>query len=242
MDLSEVDLYNPDSFVEAIPREMFEVLRREAPVFWHEEPEGPGFWVVTRYDDVKNISKNPGLFSSRLGGTNIDTPPPEQLEGIRAIMLNMDPPQHRQFRNLVNKAFTPRTVRNLVPRVEALATRILDAVAPKGECEFVDEVAAQLPMEVICEMMGIPQEDRREIYDLSNRLIGFDDPDFQTSEEDGVAAAAEIFMYAAKVAERAREHPGDDLASALIHAEVNGERLTELQFNSFFMLLAIAGN
>jgi len=242
MELSEVDLYDPDSFVEAVPREMFAVLRREAPVFWHEEPDGPGFWVLTRYHDVRYVSKNPALFSSSLGGTNIPTLPPEQLEGVRAIMLNMDPPQHRQFRSLVNKAFTPRMVRSLVPRVEALAERMLDGVAPRGSCEFVDEVAARLPMEVICEMMGIPEEDRREIYDLSNRLIGFDDPDFQTSEADGAAASAQIFMYAAKVAERARKRPGDDLATALLHAEVDGERLTELQFNSFFMLLAIAGN
>ena len=242
MQLTDVDLWNPDSFVEAIPREMFAVLRREAPVFWHEEPDGPGFWVLSRYDDVVHVSKNPAIFSSALGGTNIHTPPADRMEGLRAIMLNMDPPQHRQFRALVNKAFTPRMVQNLIPRVEALAKRILDAVAPAGECEFVDDVAAQMPMEVICEMMGIPREDRREIYDLSNRLIGFDDPDFQTSEEDGGFAAAEIFMYAAKVAERARRQPGDDLATALINAEVDGQRLSELQFNSFFMLLAIAGN
>jgi len=242
MELSEVALHDPDSFVEAMPREMFALLRREAPVFWHAEPDGPGFWVLSKYDDIRTVSKRPEIFSSARGGTNIHTPPPEDLERLRAIMLNMDPPQHRRFRSIVNKAFTPRMVKGLIPRVEALARRILDQVAPRGACEFVDDVAAQMPMEVICEMMGIPQEDRRRIYDLSNRMVGFDDPDFRTSEEDGALAAAEIFMYAAKVAERARKQPGDDLATALINAEVDGERLSELQFNSFFMLLAIAGN
>ena len=161
---------------------------------------------------------------------------------MRAIMINMDPPRHRQFRQIVDKAFTPRMVNNLIPAVEALAKRILDGVAEKGECEFVDEVAAQMPMEVICEMMGIPQEDRRRIYDLSNCMIGFDDPEFQSSEGDAQIASAEIFMYASKVAERARREPGEDLATALLEAEVGGQKLTDFEFNSFFMLLAIAGN
>jgi cholest-4-en-3-one 26-monooxygenase len=242
MQLSEVELFDPDVWVDGVPREAFAVLRREAPVFFHEEPGGPGFWVLSRYEDVRHVSKHPEIFSSAAGGTNIPTLDEDALGRMRAIMLNMDPPQHRQFRGIVNKAFTPRMVRKLVPRVEALAKRILDRVAPKGECDFVDEVAAQMPMEVICEMVGIPEEDRREIYDLSNRLIGFDDPDFRTSEEDGALAAAAIFVYAGKVAERARKHPGDDLATALLHAELDGQRLSELEFNSFFMLLAIAGN
>jgi cholest-4-en-3-one 26-monooxygenase len=242
MRLDDVELYDPDVWVRGVPREAFAFLRREAPVFRHAEPNGPGFWVLSRYEDVRHASKHPEVFSSQAGGTNIPTPPEENLVRLRAIMLNMDPPQHRLFRSLVNKAFTPRMVEKLIPRVEALAKRIVDRVAPKGECEFVDEVAAQMPTEVICEMVGIPQEDRREIYDLSNRLIGFDDPEFRTSPEDGARASAELFMYAAKVAKRARERPADDLATALVNAELDGKRLSELEFNSFFMLLCIAGN
>jgi cholest-4-en-3-one 26-monooxygenase len=239
---SDVEIFDPDVWVDAVPRETFALLRREAPVFWHAEPDGPGFWVLSRYEDVRHASKHPEIFSSYAGGTNIPTLGEEQLGRMRAILLNMDPPQHRQFRSLVNQSFTPRRVAKLVPRVETLAKRILDGVVAKGECEFVDEVAAQMPMQVICEMMGVPDEDRREIYDLSNRLIGFDDPDFQTSEEDGSVAAAEIFVYAGKVAKRAKECPGDDLATTLLQAEVGGQKLSELEFNSFFMLLAIAGN
>ncbi len=243
MKLSEIDLANPDNFIEAVPHQWFELLRREAPVYWHDEPDdGPGFWVLSKYDDLRYASKNPEIFSSWAGGTNIPTLDDEELGRMQAIMINMDPPQHRQFRQIVNKAFTPRMVNNLIPSVEALAQRILDDVVEKGECEFVDEVASQMPMEVICEMMGIPQEDRRRIYDLSNCMIGFDDPDFQSSQEDAQIASAEIFMYAGKVAERARRKPGDDLATALLAAEVDGQKLTEFEFNSFFMLLAIAGN
>jgi cholest-4-en-3-one 26-monooxygenase len=242
MRLEDVELHDPDVWVRGVPRDAFALLRREAPVHFHAEPDGPGFWVVSRYEDVRHVSKHPEIFSSQAGGTNIRTLDDDALARMRVIMLNMDPPQHRVFRSLVNKAFTPRRVLSLAPRVQTLARRILDRVAPRGECEFVDEVAAQMPMEVICDMMGIPEEDRRTVYDLSNRLIGFDDPDFQTSEEDGALAAAEIFGYAAKVAERARKQPGDDLATALLSAEVDGRRLSELEFNSFFMLLAIAGN
>lgn len=248
MKLADVDLYDPDRFLDGVPHEMFRVLRREAPVYFHDEPgdsrhpAGPGFWVLTKYEDVKHVSRNPQLYSSWLGGTNIPDLPPQTLDQVRLLMLNMDPPRHRQFRAIVNKAFTPRMVRSLAPRVRQMAKRIVDAVAPKGECELVTEIAAVMPMEVICEMVGIPEEDRPHIVNVSNRLIGFDDPEFQNGLEDAQAASMEMFFYAAKLAERKRREPADDLGTALLHAEVDGQKLTELEYNSFFMLLAIAGN
>jgi cholest-4-en-3-one 26-monooxygenase len=244
LQLEDIRLDDPDVFVQGPPHQAFARLRREAPVFWHPEPpgQGPGFWVLSKHADVRRASKAPGLFSSARGGTNIPTPPPEMLERTRALMLNMDPPQHRRFRNIVNKAFTPRMVRRLEPAVREMARRIVDLVAAKGECDFVEEVAALLPMEVICEMVGIPEADRKHIYDLSNTLIGFDDPELSASEEDRMRASAEMFLYAAKVGERARRRPADDLATALVEAEVDGEKLSELEFNSFFLLLCVAGN
>jgi len=250
VNLSEIDVFSPDLYVEGPPHEAFKVLRREAPVFFHKEPadprtsrpEGPGFWVLSKYDDVKLASRMPQLFSSWKGGTNIWDLPQPQLDQVRLMMLNMDPPKHRQFRAIVNKAFTPRMVRGLEPRVRKLAKKIVDGIAHKGECEFVSEVAALLPMEVICEMVGIPDEDRPHIYELSNQLIGFDDPEFQGGIADAEVASAQMFMYAAKLAERVRRQPGDDLATALLNAEVDGERLSEFEFNSFFLLLSIAGN
>ena len=242
MKLSDVNLHNPDNFVREVPHEMFRVLRREAPVYFHPEPDGPGFWVLTKYEDVKWASRNPQIFSSWLGGTNIQDRDGEQLDRMRVLMLNMDPPKHRQFRNIVNKAFTPRMVKQLEPRVREMAKRIVDRVAAKGECDFVSEVAAHLPMEVICEMMGVPNEDRPHIYDLTNKLIGFDDPEYQPSPQDAEMASVQMFVYASKLAEKARKHPGEDLATALLTAEVDGEHLSELEFNSFFLLLAVAGN
>ena len=244
MQLSDIVLDDPDVFVEAPPHEAFRTLRREAPVFWHEgSPEvGAGFWVLSKHADVRSVSKNPALFSSAAGGTNINTPAPEFLERIRALMLNMDPPQHRRFRNIVNKAFTPRMVQALVPAVKKMATKIVDGVAEKGECDFVEDVAALLPMEVICEMIGVPESDRKRIYDISNIMIGFDDPELGASDDERMKASAEMFMYASQLGERARNQPGDDLATALVQAEVDGERLNELEFNSFILLLCVAGN
>ncbi len=242
MKLSNVNLHDPDNFVAGPPHEMWRVLRRDAPVFFHEEPEGPGFWCLTKHEDVKFASRSPQLFSSWIGGTNIEDREEDQLAGMRALMLNMDPPQHRQFRAIVNKAFTPRIVKSIEGRVRKMATRIVDGVAAKGECDFVEEVAALLPMEVICEMMGVPEEDRAHIYHLSNQLIGFDDPEYQASRNDAQLSAAQMFMYAAKLGERVRREPSDDLATALVQAEVDGEHLNELQFNSFFLLLCVAGN
>ncbi|HYB12334.1 MAG TPA: cytochrome P450 [Myxococcota bacterium] len=242
MKLSDVNLHNPDNFVREVPHEMFRVLRTEAPVYFHPEPDGPGFWVLTKYEDVKWSSRNPQIFSSWVGGTNIVDRGGEQLDRMRVLMLNMDPPKHRQFRNIVNKAFTPRMVKQLEPRVRLMAKRIVDRVAQKGECDFVSEVAAHLPMEVICEMMGVPNEDRPHIYELTNKLIGFDDPEYQASPEDAELASVQMFVYASKLAEKARKHPGDDLATALLNAEVDGQHLSELEFNSFFLLLAVAGN
>jgi len=240
----EIRLDDPAAFVEGVPHEWFRILRAEAPVYFHEERDGPGFWCLTRYDDVKQVSRNPRVFSSWLGGTNLLDLPEPDLNAVRAIMLNMDPPQHVKFRRLVQRGFTPRRVEQMRPRVREIARRIVDDVASKGECDFVADVAAKLPLEVICDMMGVPERDRHGIFELSNRLIGFDDPEFQTSEQDGKIASAEMFTYALHLAAKvmADPEPGDTLVHRLLSADVDGERLTELEFSSFFLLLAIAGN
>jgi cholest-4-en-3-one 26-monooxygenase len=240
----EIRLDDPGSFAEGVPHEWFRVLRAEAPVYFHEASEGPGFWCVTRYDDVKQVSRNPRVFSSWLGGTNLLDLPEPDLNAVRAIMLNMDPPQHVKFRRLVQRGFTPRQVEQMRPRVREIARRIVDDVASKGQCDFVADVAAKLPLEVICDMMGVPERDRHGIFELSNRLIGFDDPEYQTSEQDGKIASAEMFTYAMHLAAKvmADPEPSDTLVHRLLSADVDGERLTELEFSSFFLLLAIAGN
>ena len=245
MQLSDVDLTDLDAFEKGVPHEMFRVLRREAPVFFHEEKQGPGFYAVTHYADLKHVSKHPEIFSSERQGTLILDPKPQDLPMLQSIIINMDPPRHHKYRKLVNAGFTKRRVEALRPLVRQMVSRILDRVVEQGECDFVDDIAAPLPMEVICEIVGVPEEDRRNVYEIGNRMVGFDDPDLGAEAlqgKDYQAASAEMFMYANKLKERVRHSPGDDLATTLLHAELDGEKLSELEFNSFFLLLAIAGN
>src|SRR5262245_56679798 len=242
----ELDLSISAVFDDGFPHPYFKMLRAEAPLCWHPERNGPGYWVITRYDDLKFASRNPLLFSSWLGGTSVPKRPPETKGPPAATMLTMDPAQHAKYRRLVQRGFTPRMIQELGPHIREVASEIIGRVAARGECEFVSEVAALLPMQVICEMMGVPDEDRQNIYELSNRLIGFDDPDFQQGAADGVQtgieASIEMFMYASKLSERARRAPMDDIVTKLVSADVDGENLSDLDFNSFFLLLAVAGN
>jgi len=238
----ELDLSISAEFDAGFPHAYFKMLRAEAPVCWHPERNGPGHWAVTRYEDLKQVSRNPLIFSSFAGGTTVRDMPPENLQRSQAMMLNMDPPQHAKYRRLVQRGFTPRMIHQLGPHIRELAGTIIDRVARRGECEFVSEVAAELPMQVICEMMGVPEEDRRGIYEISNRLIGFDDPEFQRSPEDGMQAAMEMFMYASKLSARAAVTPADDIVTALVSADLDGEKLSDVDFNAFFLLLAVAGN
>ena len=238
----ELDLSIAANFDDGFPYAYFKMLRAEAPVCWHPERDGPGHWALTRYEDLKYASRNPQIFSSWLGATTVRDMPHENLQGARALMLNMDPPQHAKYRRLVQRGFTPRVIQSLEPHIRELATQIVDRVAQRGECEFVSEVAAELPMQVICELMGVPEEDRQAVYALSNRLIGVDDPQYSNSLADGMQASMEMFMYASKLSERARQAPGTDIISTLVSADVEGEKLSELDFNSFFLLLAVAGN
>jgi cholest-4-en-3-one 26-monooxygenase len=251
MRLDEVELYDPDVFVRGVPHEAMRLLRKEAPVYFHKEPAsgfggkgppGPGFWAITKYDDVAEIGRDPGRFSSHRGGTNIQDYPEEDLSTIQLLMLNMDPPQHNKFRRLASTGFTPRMVAQLEPRIRACAAEIIDKVAHKGRCDFVTSIAAELPLQVIAELMGIPQEDRHKVFDWSNRLIGFDDPEFQTSLEDAKTAAMEMWMYANSLAEARKQGNDNDLVTVLVNAKVDGEQLTEMEFDAFFLLLAVAGN
>jgi cholest-4-en-3-one 26-monooxygenase len=161
---------------------------------------------------------------------------------MRMIMLNMDPPQHVKFRRIVQRGFTPQMVGKQEAHMRELARRIVDAVAQRGECDFVEDLAAELPLQVICELMGVPQEERKLIFELSHKLIGFDDPEFQNTEEDARNASAQIFGLGMRLAERYKKDPQDNLTTALILHEIDGEKLSELEFCSFFLLLLVAGN
>lgn len=238
-----MDIYDLDSYTRAVPHEAFGRLRRESPVVFHPEPNGnQGFWAITKYRDVVSISKDPTTFSSARGGTNLTELPPQELGVVQLLMVNMDPPRHTKFRNLVSKGFTPRMIAQLEPIIRNAARDVVDKVAKLGECDFVRSLAAELPLIIIADLLGVPQEDRGKLFDWSNRLIGFDDPEFQTSFEDGKVAAAELWMYSNQLATKRRAKPESDLTSVLTQASVDGEKLTELEFDTFFLMLAVAGN
>jgi cholest-4-en-3-one 26-monooxygenase len=239
----DVDLSDPDTFVDGIPFDAFRTLRREAPVYWQPEKNGGrGFWCITRYADLMAISKDPLTFSSARGGTNIFEVPEEDLSMLRLLMLNMDPPKHNKFRRLVSTGFTSRMVTQLEPHVREICADLIDKLVERESFDFVTEIAAELPLLVIAELLGVPAEDRHKVFDWSNSLVGFDDPEYKTSMETGKIASAQMWEYANQLALERKEHPLGDLVSVLMQAEVDGERLTEMEFDSFFLLLAVAGN
>jgi cholest-4-en-3-one 26-monooxygenase len=242
--LADVDLTNLDTFVQGVPHDQFDLLRREAPVYFHPEIEGSGFtgfWCITRRDDIRQLSHEWEEYSSEFGIT-LDDVEGDQLEQQRLMMLTMDPPRHTKLRLLVNKGFTPRMIGRLHERIHEIARDIVDGVAERGECDFVVDVAAELPLQVIAELMGVPQEDRHKVFEWSNRMIGSQDPEYAVTEDDATKAFVEMFAYANDLAADKRANPSDDIVSVLLQAEVEGERLTDLEFDVFFELLAVAGN
>jgi len=242
MDLSDVNLLDPDVFKEGRHHEMFEVLRREDPLYFHPDPvSGQGFWCVTRHDDLVTVNRDAHVFSSSVQGINIPDIVEEQA-GVRDMMLYMDPPRHTRYRLLVNKGFTPRMIGLIESHLRAKATAIVDNVIDNGHADFVEDIASELPLQAIAELMGVPQEDRRKLFEWSNTMIGFDDPEFQGSRDDGMLAAAEMYMFANALAADRRAEPREDIVTKLINAEIEGDKLSEAEFDMFFLLLTVAGN
>jgi len=246
MELAQIDLTDSRNFVAGVPHEWFAHLRANAPAFWHDEADGPGFWAITRYEDCVTVNRDAGLYSSYRGGTFLWETPEEQLEQQRLMMVTMDPPLHTRYRRLVNKGFTPRTIAQLEQRIHVVADEILDKVCAAGTADFVTDIASELPLIVLAELLGVPVEDRARMFDWSNRMIGREDSEFQNdsgiADESAALAAAELFAYAAELCEDKRADPHDDLMSVLTHVELDGEKLSELELDLFFMLLAVAGN
>ncbi len=230
-----------DTWGRGEPHDQFDRLRREAPVYWHEEPDGPGFWALTRHADVHRVSNDWQTFSSELGGTFIPTQDEEVLAQLRLTILNMDPPRHNRARRLVSKAFTPRRIGLLVDEIERRAKAVVDGVIDRGECEFVSEIAAQVPVQMICEMIGLEPEQWPRMFEVSNDLIGArDDPEY--AHIDPGESSGEIFALCDVVAEDRRQNPRDDLMTALVQAEIDGERLDNMELDLFFITLVVAGN
>lgn len=237
-----VTLHDPDVYVEGVPHEFFTWLRPNRPVYWQSEEGGTGYWAVTRHADVVTVSRDSATFSSAVGTSQIQDFDEETRQKQAAMLLNLDPPDHTRQRLLVSRGFTPRIIGRMEANIRRICEDIVDRAVEAGEVDFVESVAAPLPLSVIAALLGVPEEDTGKLFDWSNRMIGFEDPDFGTTEADGEMAAAEIFLYANELAEQRRKDPQDDIITALIQPDDDGHVLSEMEFNMFFILLVIAGN
>ena len=236
----DINLISPETFAATgHPWEQYAWLRKNAPVYWHDEPNGPGFWAITKYEDVRTISRMPKVFSSYETSVMLPDPDPMGLYAQRLMMLNMDPPQHDRFKLLVSRGFTPKNAPLLRPKIEELARDIVDAVLAKGECDFVTEIAGRLPSGLIAELMGMPRVDGERLYDLTEIMHTNDDA--IAPPEMKMNSVGEMLGYAQSVADLKRQSPGDDLATILVNAEVDGDHLTDEEFQWFFLLLVNAG-
>ncbi|WP_083895362.1 cytochrome P450 [Nocardia jiangxiensis] len=242
------DVTDPQIWAERVPVEELAELRRSAPIWWN--PKSPevggfqddGFWVVSKHADVKEVSRRSDVFSN-YENTAIprfnDDIQRENIEMQRFVLLNQDAPQHTRMRKLIAKGFTPRAVNGLRDELSARAKGIVEAAAKSGAGDFVTQVACELPLQAIAELIGVPQEDRMKLFQWSNDMTGYDDPE---STADPLLASTEILGYAWQMAEARKASPAGDIVTELVNADIDGEALTSEEFGFFVILLAVAGN
>ncbi len=238
-----VDLVDPDSFADGIPYGYFDHLRSDDPVHWHPHPDHDGFWAITRAADVEAISRDTTRFSNYEKGVFLEADTVLPLDFIRQSLLLMDPPQHTRLRRTISRRFTPKTVTNLEPRVRQITNEVIDQVIEQGTCDFSADIAVQLPLAMICELMGVPEADRMQVFEWANKISSFDDPSVRADVDDGLIAFEESYIYVIELAEEKLENPGDDLISLLAQPDTGGdEPLSEIEIANFFQLLSVAGN
>ncbi|WP_329121077.1 cytochrome P450 [Streptomyces sp. NBC_01353] len=248
------DATDPDLLQSRIPFPEFARLRQTAPVWWCPQPRGitgfddEGYWAVTRHADVKYVSTHPELFSSTENTAVIrfnEHITRDQIEVQKLIMLNMDPPEHTRVRQIVQRGFTPRAIRGLEAALRERARAIVEEAkqnaASDGSFDFVTQVAVELPLQAIAELIGVPQEDRARIFDWSNKMVAYDDPEYAITEEIGAEAAMELIGYSMNLAAERKECPAKDIVTQLVAAEGQGN-LSSDEFGFFVLLLAVAGN
>ena len=249
--LEDVSLEN-DDFAERVPHETFALLRREAPVWWYDWPLGQGYWCVTKHADVVAVSRDTKTFTSGQGANLEDLD--EEQRVARQSMLETDPPRHTRLRGLIGPPFTPRAIKAYELVLRELTTAVLDQALPLREFDFIEEVAKQLPIRVLARLLGASDEDTDRLIDWGDRMIGNTDPELADVLHDSPEseqyrmlpfrspAALELFEYAHRLAAERRRSPAEDLVSKLVHAEIDGESLSERELDTMFLLLVVAGN
>jgi len=250
MRLADVDLTDLDNFADGFPHDLFVLHRREAPVYWHapteHSPDGEGFWSVATHAEALSVMRDPRTFSSETGGARPygGTILPDQAAAGHVLNM-MDDPRHQRIRALVTPGLTPRMIAQVEDELRRRARRLLDAVAARRECDFLVEVAAELPMQAICLLMGIPEEDRHKLFDWVEGAFDFGSRRSATGYDEAFAAkASQLFAYGAELIEEKRRNPRDDMLSIVVHATLPDQdppRLTDLELSAFFNLLFAAG-
>ena len=243
------DFTDPDIYTERLPVEELAELRKSAPIWWNEQPLGVGgfddggYWVVTKHKDVKEISRRSDVFSSM---TKTALPRykegtvAEHIERGKFVLLNMDAPHHTHLRKIISRAFTPRAIELLREELRQRAGAIAEAAAAEGSGDFVEQVSCELPLQAIAGLMGVPQDERKKLFDWSNQMVGDMDPEFESN--DAIGASIELIMYAMQMAADRNANPRDDLVTKLVQADVEGHKLSDDEFGFFVILLAVAGN
>ena len=243
------DPTDPDIYVDRVPHEEFLAMRLTAPVHWVEQTEearagfdDTGYWAVSKHADVAAVSKNNKDFSTHENGAIIRFAPDmtrDQVEAQRVMLINIDPPDHTKVRQIISRGFTPRAINALHDRLAERSESIITEAVGRGSGNFVEDIAAELPLQAIADLLGVPQEDRRKLFDWSNQMLGYDDPEYDVDPE---AASIEILTYAMAMAADRKENPRDDIVTKLVHADVDGHMLTDDEFGYFVILLTVAGN
>jgi cholest-4-en-3-one 26-monooxygenase len=242
------DFTDPDIYATHVPHQEFLELRRTAPVFWVDQapdahagmPEG--YWAVSRHGDVQAISKDNANFSTFENGVIIRFAADmtrEQVEATRAMVINHDPPDHTRLRSIISRGFTPRAIETLREGLEVRTVKVLNEALEKGSGDFVTDVAAELPLQVFTDLLGVPQEDRYKIFNWANQMMIFDDPEF---DQDPTTASVELLAYFWELAEERKAHPQDDIVTKLVKGDAAGNALTSEEFSYFVILLSVAGN
>lgn len=250
---AHADIVDHDTYLHDVPHATFARLRRESPVAWiEEEPPNAGFWAVTKYDDVGRVSRDHETFTTTKG-IRLEEMAPDELEA-RRTMMEFDPPEHTRLRRLVSRGFTPRVIATYEEAFRSLASHVLERVLPLGEFDFVTEISRELPIRLLCRLLGVPEEDADRLVTWGDQMISHTDPEYTDFVVDQVdteeyrllpfrsPAALEVFAFAEKMAQERRANPQDDIITTLLTAEPDGVPLTDLEFKNFFSLLMVAGN
>jgi cytochrome P450 len=257
LSIVDVDLTSGATFADRVPHVGFDALRRHGGIAWHDEPpvagtmgdnpllqfvDSPGFWAVTSHALVNEVDRDQERFSSALGGTFMPSLAEGSLAMFRQMMLNMDHPEHTRLRRILQPVFTPRSIERLRDSIEGNAREILTDLADDDEFDLVTAVSAEMPLRVLADLFGMPREDRHLIFQWSNALLGADNPSAAQHAQDSMTALAGMMAYGQAMADERRADPRDDIVSRIVTAVIDGDRLSDTEFQMFWLLLVVAGN